>query len=342
MNKKNFIELCTKYLSKEASLDEKKILEELILDSEYNTLFTWLSVRWNQDKTSDISFNLQEGVDELYGKIKKQDPSFNWNNRRKKKSSHYLSPLKIAASIALFVLLSTASLYVASFFEKHEQVIVMSEKVTKAGQKSVLTLFDGTKIYLNANSKLKYPTHFGKTSREVFLEGEAYFEVVHKDKKPFIVHSSNISVSVLGTKFNIKAFADENDIKVSLVDGKVKVSNDLTVIGEKYLYLKPHEQFVYSKDSKHSVIQQFETIKVIGWKDNTYIFNNEPLLNVLKKLERAFAVDFKLADKKKNIKLTADFKNESFWTVVNTIKSVTKLDYNLKLKEREIIGVEFY
>lgn len=342
MNKKHFIELSTKYLANEATLDEKKILEDLLLDSKYNELFNWLSDRWNRESKSDVTFNFNKGLDELYDKIKKHDSSFNWNNRRKKQSSHYLSTLKIAASIAIFVLVSTASLYVAGFFEKPEQVIVMNEKVTKAGQKSILTLFDGTKIFLNANSKLKYPTHFGETSREVYLDGEAYFEVAHKDKKPFIVHSSDISVLVLGTKFNVQAFPDEKDIKVSLVDGKVKVSRESISVNEKAVYLESQQQFVYSKISKQSIVQKFETIKEIGWKDNTYIFDNEPLVNVLRKLERTFAVNFKLADKKRNIKLTADFKNESFWTVVKTIKSVTKLDYNLKLKKREIIGVEFY
>ena len=342
MKKKRFIELSTKYLANEASIEEKKILEDLLFDSKYKELFNWLSARWNQEQKSNVSFDFKEGVDELYSKIKKHDPSFNWNNRRKKKNSHYLSPLKVAASIAFFVIVSTVSLYVAGFFEKSEQVIVMNEKVTKAGQKSVLTLFDGTKIFLNANSKLKYPTHFGETSREVYLDGEAYFEVAHKDKKPFIVHSSDISVLVLGTKFNVQAFPDEKDIKVSLVDGKVKVSGESISINNKIIYLKPQQQFVYSKISKQSVVQKFETIKEIGWKDNTYIFDNEPLADVFRKLKRAFAVDFKLADKKRNIKLTADFKNDPFWTVVKTIKRVTKLDYNLKLKEREIIGVEFY
>ncbi len=342
MNKKYFIELVTKYLANEATLDEKKALENLLLDSKYKELFNWLSDKWHRESKSDVTFNFSEGVDELYSKIKKHDSSFSWNNRRKKKSGHYLSPLKIAASIALFVFVSTASLYVTGFFEKPEQVIVMNEKVTKAGQKSVLTLFDGTKIFLNANSKLRYPTHFGETSREVYLDGEAYFEVVHKDKKPFIVHSLDFSVLVLGTKFNVQAFPDEKDVKISLVDGKVKVSGESISENNKAIYLEPQQQLVYSKISKQSTIQKFETIKEIGWKDNTYIFDNEPLVNVLRKLERTFAVDFKLADKKRNIKLTADFKNESFWTVVKTIKSVTKLDYNLKLKEREIIGVEFY
>ena len=341
MNKKYFIELSTKYLANEASLEEKKVLESLLLDSKYKELFNWLSNKWNQDSNSDVVFDFNEGLDELYDKIKKHDASFNWNNKREKRNSHYLSTLKIAASITFFVLVSTVSLYVTGFFEKPEQVIVMNEKVTKAGQKSVLTLFDGTKIFLNANSKLKYPTHFGETSREVYLDGEAYFEVAHKDKKPFIVHSSDISVLVLGTKFNVQAFPDEKDIKVSLVDGKVKVSGE-PIRNNKVIYLEPQQQFVYSKISKQSIVQKFETIKEIGWKDNTYIFDNEPLVDVLRKLERTFAVNFKLADKKRNIKLTADFKNESFWTVVKTIKSVTKLDYNLKLKKRENIGVEFY
>ena len=348
MEKEKFIELAILVLSNEATLQEKGMFEKFLEDDKYRALFLWTSKEWKQAEVEDdnIDFSLSEGLEKIEKDIRKYDASFSWNEKKSRNLSHRLSTLQIAASIILFIIVSVTSLYTVGFFQKQTNVITMTEKVTKFGQKSILTLFDGTKITLNANSKLKYPNHFGETSREVYLDGEAYFEVVHNTKKPFIVHSGEVSTVVLGTKFNVQAFPNERNIKVSLVTGKVKILNKVKNEANSKFLLKPHEQFVYNKFTGERFINRFEILSEIGWKDNTFIFKNKPLQKVFKNLKRAFGVEFYVASKTKstnrNIKLTADFKNASFWTVVETIKSVTKLDYNIKFKEKEVIGIEFY
>jgi ferric-dicitrate binding protein FerR (iron transport regulator) len=345
MKKEKFIELATKYLSKEVTIEEKEEFELLLTNDKYNKLFNWIADKWGKDFSSngDLGFSLLRGHNKLITKIKKEEPSFEWEKDRTPSFKHHTSLLKIAASIIFFVLVSTSTLYYLDFFKEVPKNITLNEKRTHPGQKSILTLFDGTKITLNANSTLKYPTHFGDTSREVYLEGEAYFEVVHNTKKPFIVHSGKVSTIVLGTKFNVSAFPNDNNIKVSLVEGKVVISNKIKTEESNEFYLKPKQQFVFNKKNKKRIIKDFNILKETGWKDNTFIFDNEPLENVLVKLERAFGVELKVYKKNiKDYKLKANIENESFWAVVKTIKYATGLDYKIVSENNELKKVIFF
>ncbi len=340
MDKKKFIKLLTKQLSNEATFEEKKQLETLLKNDEYKDLYDWVLNEWN-NKNSNPNFNLERGLDKLKNKITIYEPSFSWENKTTPKFSHHKNILKIAASIILF---ATVLFYLVNFFNNTpQQRYTLNEKSTHAGQKSILTLFDGTKIVLNANSKLKYPTRFGKTSRDVYLEGEAYFEVVHNLEKPFIVHTNRISTLVLGTKFNVSAFPDEEDISISLVEGKVSVFNKTENENVSQVQLKPHQQFVYNKKEHEEKVRRFNIVKVVGWKDNSFVFENEPLTKVFKKLERAFGVEFDiiLKNNRKDYRIKANIKNESFWGVVETIKYTTGLDYKVVNNNNEIEKVIF-
>jgi len=342
MKKEKFVTLSVRYLSKEATLEEEKKIKELLKDSKYQKLFKELSDRWNQNSINYVDFDFNEGVEDLYNKIIKYDPTFNWNNRKKNKKNHYLNTYKVAASIAFLVLVSLTILYVSDIFDKPQHTVVINEKSTKSGQKSIFTLFDGTKVTLNANSTLKYPTHFGEMSREVYLIGEAYFEVAHDTTKPFIVNSAEISTTVLGTKFNISAFPEDNDIIVSLVEGKVLVSSKVKDSDPHSFYLKPKQQFVFNKTNNKRKIREFNILQEVGWKDNKFIFKKASLKKVFKSLGRTFGVKFSILNSNSDVRLTANFNNASFWTIVKTIKSVTKLDYNIEYNKKEIVEIEFY
>jgi ferric-dicitrate binding protein FerR (iron transport regulator) len=344
MSKEKFIELVTKALLNESTLEEKKQLYSLLQNDEYNNLFLWISENLNKSKVSSdqYEYSLDRGFSKLTEKIQKHEPSFTWKKDRPLIFKHHTSLLRIAASIILFVLVSFSSLYFLGLFEKEQYSISLNEKITNSGQKSILTLFDGTKITLNANSKLKYPTHFGEFSREIYLEGEAYFEVVHNSKKPFIVHTREISTCVLGTKFNVTAFPEDKCIEISLVEGKVIVSNNDRNDNSEETSLLPEQQYVYDKKEEEGLVRNFNVLEVIGWKNNTYVFENEPLKNVLVKLERAFGVKLEVKDKDVlDYKLKANFKNESFWAIIEAIKYATELDYKIVSKNDELEKVIF-
>lgn len=341
MNKEKFVELVTRYLSNKATLDEVEQLRILLEQNDYQELYNWILDKWTLSVEKDTPvFDLQSGLNKLTKKIRANEPSFNWKNKKVPLFRHHTNLLKVAASVVLFIV---GTLFLLNHFTVSPKQLTLNEKSTLVGQKSILTLFDGTKITLNANSKLKYPTHFGETSRDVYLEGEAYFEVVHNSHKPFIVHTNEISTTVLGTKFNVCSFSDEDNIEVSLVEGKVTVSNTEDENSGEVL-LKPKEQFIYNKKRHKTEVRKFNIVKVVGWRDNTFIFNNEPLGIALKKLERAFGVKFELSakNKVKRYRLKANIKNESFWGVVETIKYATGLEYKVISENNEIEKVMFW
>src|SRR5690606_22071977 len=138
----------------------------------------------------------------------------------------------IAASIVLVVCVafvlgqhkSTPPEHVVRTFSKDETVAVQTDstelRINPRGQKSVMLLEDGTKVWLNADSKLTYSRNFAQGDlREVFLDGEAFFEVVSNPQKPFVVHTSALNIKVLGTSFNVKSYSDDSRIETTLVEG---------------------------------------------------------------------------------------------------------------------------
>jgi transmembrane sensor len=250
---------------------------------------------------------------------------------------------KIAASFAFLIILITSAFLIANFLKQRSISIAWNEKKTVMGEKIIVTLLDGTKITLNADSKLRYPARFGEESREVYLDGEAYFEVTHVTGKPFIVHSGNISTIDIGTKFNIKAFPNEKNIIVSLEDGKVLVSTKQKDKVKKEITLTPAQQIIYNRENEASTIEPFDIQRTIGWKDNILIFDNEQLSDVLISLERYFGVKFEIADQSFASRLVkANFRNESLWTVVKVIEKATGLTHTTIKDNNELKKIAFY
>ena len=344
MDKDKFIELATKYLSNEATFEEKEQLSEFLKDEKYNEMFVWLSENWQNfsPKKSTHDFNIERGLHKLTKKITLFEPDFTWEDKEYVGFHRRNSLLKIAAIVAIFIFIGIFGLYHSNRNIQENKQITFNVKKTLPGQKSIITLFDGTKVILNADSKLKYPSRFNDSLRQVFLEGEAYFEVKHNPQKPFVVHSGELSTKVLGTKFNVSAFPVDNNIKVSLVEGKVVVSGEKFFNNSHEVQLSPHQQFVYNVKSKKGKVRRFNLIKEIGWKDNRYIFDNESLSSALMKLGRAFGVKFELKiPDNRQYKIKANFNNESFWTIIEAIKYATKLNYKIVSKDNKIEKVIF-
>jgi ferric-dicitrate binding protein FerR (iron transport regulator) len=154
------------------------------------------------------------------------------------------------------------------------------------GQRVLITLVDGTKVWLNAKSKFIFPDHFEKNNRTIQLDGEAYFDVVHNEKVPFIVKTSKYQVKVLGTRFNVNAYQNSANFETTLVEGRVILqTNDP---GSLAIELKPDEQ--YSEDSGTG---KFEIKKVaakenITWIDGVYTFNDQSFSSIIQRLERYY------------------------------------------------------
>ena len=153
------------------------------------------------------------------------------------------------------------------------------------GQRSEIFLEDGTKVYLNANSSLKYPVHFIKRNRKVYLCGEAYFEVKHDANKPFIVNSHGFNIMDLGTKFNVESY-NQDYFKVSLLQGGINV-----IIPDKREFKIPVGSRLVMKNNKIS-ISKIRNMDYYKWKDGLLCLKDTKLLDIFSKLELYFDVKF--------------------------------------------------
>lgn len=348
MSEERFLELTTKYLSNEASNEERASFYNYLEKDEYYNLFTHLKDEWEKAGMLPVEpeFNIESGIEKLAQKIQRAEPSFLFAHKKnpaRKKFLFNTTLLKYAASIAFLLVLVTGAIYLSGIFKQKPVVITWNEKQTAIGEKYITTLLDGTTITLNADSKLKYPIRFTNGTRDIYLEGEAYFEVQRDSSKPFIVHSGNLSTTVLGTKFNVSAFPNEKNIAVSLVEGSVKVAKEIAGTVENIVMLQPDQQLVYNKEKEIGTVGQFDLQDATGWKDNKLIFRKELFANVLVKLERAYGVKFELQDKSfSNQKITANFHNESLWTVSEALKKLTGLQYKIIKENNETKKIVFF
>ncbi|MGW8315483.1 MAG: FecR family protein, partial [Bacteroidales bacterium] len=170
---------------------------------------------------------------------------------------------------------------------------VFNELRTPRGGGYQLKLADGTQVWLNAGSSLKYPVTFNDSTREVFLEGEAYFEVTHSGT-PFIVQAGNMDVRVLGTSFNISAYADEPEFATTLVEGLVRVeisSGEGAVIAAKQL--EPNDQAVLERSNGALVVTGVNPSYFTSWRRGKIEFDHESLDIVMKRLARWYDFDYR-------------------------------------------------
>lgn len=152
-----------------------------------------------------------------------------------------------------------------------------------------LELSDGTKVWLNAGSELRYPVQFSGADRNVYLKGEGYFEVARNERMPFHVVMQQATVTVLGTSFNISAYPEENKVLTTLVNGAVRFYSDKTA---KDVVLKPGEQFVLDTESGKTTLAEVDTKQYTAWIDGRFIFRDMPLEAIMRQLERWY--DFRI------------------------------------------------
>lgn len=142
-------------------------------------------------------------------------------------------------------------------------------------------LSDGTKVWLNCDSELKFPVDFSKENREVFLEGEAYFEVAKAEEWPFLVHTDKMSIRVTGTKFNVKSYTSESLIHTTLVEGCVMVNQ---------VRLNPSQQFVMNRNTGKTEVKSVDTELYTGWTSGMFVFQSQRLEDVMNGLAKWYDV----------------------------------------------------
>lgn len=345
MNDELFYELTTKFLSRELTDQERDDLTILLQIENYKNKFETIVTKWNSDRWNGEKFDVNSGLERLKEILSEKDPSFYWGESIDKKRSLFFRPyfIKAAAAVLLFIGLSALIVFSSGIFFKQQHPVLWSEKKNQQGEKSKITLIDGSSVVLNAGSSLSYPNQFDKDKREVFLEGEAYFVVTSNRDKPFIVHSADISTTVLGTRFNVSSFQEDKSITISLEEGKVKVSKDNYDNKFEPVYLNPDEKLVYDKEKSSSIVKLCDIQQETGWKDNILKFKSVPLSNVIVKLERAYGVKFEFPDKSYDKqKITTNFQDASIWSISEVLKKLTGLQYKTIKADNSIKKIVFY
>lgn len=207
------------------------------------------------------------------------------------------------------------------------QPIFNTLQVPRGGE-YVLTLSDGTQVWLNAESEIRYPIQFTGDKRVVYLEGEAFFTVTPDKEKPFIVVSPKASVSVLGTEFNLRAYADEENVQTTLVSGSVIMQS------EKYkqqIKLVPGEQGTLDIKTGNLRKQEVDTYLYSAWKDGRFVFRNTRLEDLFNILSRWYDLHvFYLNTEVKDIRFTGDInKTEDFKSILKIIENNERVTFNV-------------
>jgi len=226
----------------------------------------------------------------------------------------------------------------------------MAELVIPYGRRSNIQLSDGTKVWLNAGSKLIFPQKFSGKSRKVFLKGEAYFDVTKNKDFPFIVSTDKMDITVYGTKFNVNDIDSDNELEVVLVEGIVglKENNIMNLFG-KEIKLSPNQKAVYNKtDNKTSIESNVDVAYYLSWKEGVLEFKTESIITVFKRLSRFYNVSFVTEDgvelnKKISGKLDLKESLEVVMKVVSDAAPITfridqdKVFVNSKIKHKPIL-----
>jgi ferric-dicitrate binding protein FerR (iron transport regulator) len=213
------------------------------------------------------------------------------------------------------------------------------ERANPNGQKSKIILTDGTTVWLNAASKIRFPEKFNLQERKIFLEGEAYFDVAHDEKSPFIIETKTTTTTVLGTSFNIKSYEKE-PVQVTVASGKVKVNADGNAFDSKELVVVQNEQITFVPESGEFVKKSVNIDSFLSWKEDVIRFENTKLSEVVKTLERWYDKKITIANEQLNdCVLIAEYKNEKLYNVLQSLKFSLGIDFEV-LEDEIIISGE--
>lgn len=186
-----------------------------------------------------------------------------------------------------------------------------------------LILSDGSKVTLNANSYLSFPSKFANNERRVSLQGEALFEVAKDSKKPFIVDVKGMDVKVIGTFFDVKAYKDDENILTTLVNGRVKIIPH-GVTEKESIDLYPSEQFSYNRITHRQIIREVDPYIYTAWADDIFMFKNRELRLVMQDLERWYGIKYRFEDDKAgSIKISGSIHRDK--DVSNILEMISKL-----------------
>ena len=313
--------LLARYFADELEAKKKRELESYIKESpEMKKRIEDLRKIWSESSkpayeldTEQAWKRLASDIDELEKNSKKFDQVLSERKvykYRRTRDFRYKIATTAAAAIAIIV----ASFFVYTNYSKMtsqpNKELAKKEITAGAGERAIYTLRDGSKVVLHADSRIEIPLSFNKNKRELYLEGEAYFEVTHNKNKPFIVNAENSFTRVLGTKFLVMAWPDEkNEVDVIVTEGRVALGaeSQKDVNNPNEAVITKNQRGHISQTGIPEVTTSVDVNWQMGWVEGKLTFENKPLSEIIPKLETWYAIDIKTtSDQIGNKKLTAE------------------------------------
>ncbi|HEY4788224.1 MAG TPA: FecR family protein [Bacteroidales bacterium] len=344
-------ELSIKFLSGNITIEEIKQLQGLLLD-DAESLQLFLDIKESWISASSYQYNSENiDTDNSWGKVKASI-----NEQADIKHFSIGKFLRIAALwLSLLVLGSGITLIVQRKGAEIKQPLIC-EISTPLGSRSRTVLPDGSEVWLNGGTTIRYPESFSSKQRDIYLTGEAFFKVKANKKWPFVVHASDVRIKALGTAFNVKAYPIDKTVVTTLVEGIVNMENESKAKKEFTYTLKPKEKLTYYKspDSKefnkdNAQIQQSKetfdktnqsavvvnenvnTTLSTSWKDPRWVIDGETLDNLAVLLERRFGVKINLiSEELSRYKFSGTIENETLEQVLKYLKLTTPVKYTVK------------
>lgn len=296
----------------QTSSEENEVLTDWVSKSRQNEeIFKEIKEVWEISKPQEVPAHTLEVLNRIKEKV---DNPLN-KERNFRIQTWWFSAAVLLTGIFIFLL------------PRSGETPLLTALNTHGGEIKTVTLSDGTIVHLAPKSILKYPPSFKGALREVSLQGEAYFEVTKNSHQPFAVHSGKVVIKVLGTVFNVSANKTQPSIEVSLVEGRVEVSNEQDP--ENRYLLAPGQRLVYAKKEDRFYRNTFEKDEVTGWMEHNLMIRNESLLSAAEKIERMYDVKIVFEDQEiTQSHLFATFKNKPLKYVLETIKTAANIGYH--------------
>lgn len=282
MNRKTTILLEKLIEGQSLSADEINELKTLVLTKNVSAdVDQWLSDNWQGADSRDVPLN--------YDRLKHRIAQYNEQQARRRPVVNLLRQVgsyyrQIAAVMVIPLALSISYL----LFEPAVPPVLFTAEAPM-GQKAKVELPDGSVVWLNSGSKISYSSDYNRKTRELKLQGEAYFDVQKNTGKPFLVHTTLVDVEVTGTKFNLNAYGDESLTETALLEGHVNLY--LKDNANQKLELEPGKMIAYSAATQHASTQELNAEAAIGWKDNRLIFIDDDFYKLAKKIERWYNME---------------------------------------------------
>jgi transmembrane sensor len=350
--------IIVRFLMNEASHEDILLLEDWISsDAEHFSYFEQIRDTWNSielEKELD-KHNIQNDFEKVLNRIEEKDTiKDNLKFKRKNLNGNWI--FKIAAVFILGFVVSWLVFTKSTSIIPHKTAFNVIE--TPKGSSTTINLPDGSKVWLNAGSKLRYPQDFSISSRNVFLEGEAFFEIAKDKKRQFLVKTADLTVKVFGTRFNVKSYPGDHTVETTLVEGSISIQKNLTsgLPNGKEINMEPNQRIVLYKDTekvtptisqtkrvknvparkaKFVLSKRIQTDRFTSWKDGQLIFKSEPMLKLAVTLERRYNVKIYFESEEiKQFRFTGTIEDETIEQVMAALKIAASIDY--RIEEREI------